>query len=89
MNVKSNARNTFDCGKPKIARVMSRQIATLDQTERQRIFIDVQKIFAEHLPAVYFAAPHVFVATSSRLTNVTPSRIPPQVLWSADTLQVR
>jgi len=73
----------------RIDELMSRQIATLDESERRRIFIDVQKIFADHLPAVYFAAPHVFVATSSRLTNVTPSRIPPQVLWSADTLQVR
>ena len=73
----------------RIDELMSRQIATLDESGRRRIFIDVQKIFADHLPAVYFAAPHVFVATSSRLTNVTPSRIPPQVLWSADTLQVR
>lgn len=69
--------------------LMSRQVASLNEADRQRTFAEVQKIFAEHLPAVYFAAPHVFIATSSRLTNITPSRIPPQVLWSADTIQVR
>jgi len=73
----------------RIDELMSHQISTLDEADRQRTFAEVQKIFAEHLPAVYFAAPHVFVATSSRMTNVTPSRIPPQVLWSADTIRVR
>jgi peptide/nickel transport system substrate-binding protein len=69
--------------------LMTRQIAAVDEGERKRIFDEVQRIFAEHVPAIYFAAPHVFVATSSRVTNLTPSRIPPQVLWAADTIQVR
>ena len=73
----------------RIDELMARQISTLNEADRQRTFAEVQKIFAEHLPAVYFAAPHVFIASSSRLTNVTPSRIPPQVLWSADTIRVR
>ena len=68
---------------------MVRQVSAMNDDERKRTFAEVQKIFAEHQPAVYFAAPHVFVATSSRVTNLTPALVPPQVLWSADTVQVR
>jgi hypothetical protein len=35
---------------------------------------------------VYFAAPRVFVATSSRVLNATPALLRPQLLWSVDTL---
>jgi len=73
----------------RIDALMERQIATIDEGERRKLFAEIQRIFAEHQPAVYFAAPHVFVATSSRVTNITPSLIPPQVLWAADTIQVR
>ena len=62
---------------------------TLDEAERKRLFAEVQKIFAEHLPIVHFVAPRVYVAASSRVTNLTPALIPPQLLWSADTLALR
>jgi hypothetical protein len=48
----------------------------------------VQKIFAEHLPAIYFVAPHIFAAASTRVTNVTPVALRPQLLWSPDTVAV-
>ena len=48
----------------------------------------MQKIFAEHLPVVYFAAPRVYVATSSRVTNLMPAVSRPQLLWAADTIAV-
>jgi len=38
---------------------------------------------------VYFAAPRVFVAASTRLTNLTPGISRPQLLWAADTIAVR
>jgi hypothetical protein len=38
---------------------------------------------------VHFAAPRVFVATSSRVTNLTPAVSRPQLLWSADTIAVK
>src|SRR5581483_743727 len=66
--------------------LMAKQIATTDDSTRRDLFDEIQRIFAEHQPAVYFAAPHVFVATSSRVTHITPSLIPPQVLWAADTI---
>ena len=46
-------------------------------------------MFAEHAPVVYFAAPRVYVAVSSRVTNLTPAVSRPQTLWSPDTLAVR
>jgi peptide/nickel transport system substrate-binding protein len=55
--------------------------------ERQQLFADVQRIFGEELPAIYFAAPRVTVAISSRVGNPHPAAQIPQLLWSADTLQ--
>ena len=72
----------------RVDELMARQVASFDENERKRLFTEVQKIFAEHEPAVYFAAPRVFLATSSRVSGYTPSLIPPQLLWSADTIAV-
>jgi ABC-type transport system substrate-binding protein len=61
---------------------------TGDAAERKQIFDDVQKIFADHAPAVYFVAPRIFTASSMRVTNVTPAVSVPQLLWSPDTVAV-
>jgi peptide/nickel transport system substrate-binding protein len=69
--------------------LMTKQSTTLDMEERKRLFNEVQRIFAENLPVLYFAAPRVYIATSARLINLRPSLTRPQLLWSADTLAVR
>lgn len=66
--------------------LMQRQAASLDQAERQRVFAEVQRIFADHLPAVYFVARKTTLATSARLRGVAPSVLPPPVLWNAEHL---
>jgi peptide/nickel transport system substrate-binding protein len=71
-----------------IDQLMTRQAVAADPAERRRVYNEVQKIFAEHLPMIYFAAPRVYLATSSRLLNVQPALLRPQVLWAADTLAV-
>jgi peptide/nickel transport system substrate-binding protein len=68
--------------------LMVRQAATSDQQERVRLFREAQKIFSEHSPVLCFAAQQLFLATSARLTNATPSRLIPLILWSSDTLAV-
>jgi peptide/nickel transport system substrate-binding protein len=73
----------------RIDELMTRQAATLDDGERKRLFNEVQRIFAENLPMLYFAAPRVYIATSARLINLRASVTRPQLLWSADTLAVR
>ncbi|MFB3853435.1 MAG: ABC transporter substrate-binding protein [Vicinamibacterales bacterium] len=66
--------------------LMLRQVAAVDLSERQRLFREAQRILAEELPIIYFAAPRVYVAMSSRVKNATPVLLRPVVLWSADTL---
>jgi peptide/nickel transport system substrate-binding protein len=68
--------------------LMARQAATSDQQERVQLFREAQKIFSEHSPVLCFAAQQLFLATSARLTNATPSRLIPLILWSSDTLAV-
>jgi peptide/nickel transport system substrate-binding protein len=72
-----------------IDELMARQTSSLDERERKRLFDEVQKIFADHLPIVHFAAPRIFVAASARVTSLTPAVQRPQLLWSADTIAVR
>ena len=68
--------------------LMTRQAAAVDPAERTRLFREVQRVFSEHLPALYFAAPRIFLAVGKRVRNTTPGIVPPQLLWSADTLSV-
>jgi peptide/nickel transport system substrate-binding protein len=72
----------------RIDHLMALQTATADITERRRLYNEVQKIFAEHAPILYFVAPRIYVAVSSRLLNLTPAVSRPQVLWAADTLAI-
>lgn len=67
--------------------LMARQISTTDEAERRRLFTDVMRTFAEHQPVLYFAAPRMYVAVSSRLL-LTPALDPLPSLWSPDTLAV-
>jgi peptide/nickel transport system substrate-binding protein len=68
--------------------LMLKQASTFDRVERVQLFADVQRTLAEHVPAIYFGAPYVYVATSMRTLNARPSRQHPALLWSAETLAV-
>jgi len=73
----------------RIDELMRRQTATFDDAERRRLFAEVQKIFADHLPMIQFVAPRIYVAASTRTTNLTPTAFSrPQLLWSPDTIAV-
>ena len=52
---------------------MTRQAASIDPAERARLFREAQTVFNEHLPALYFAAPRVYVAVGPRVRNLTPA----------------
>jgi peptide/nickel transport system substrate-binding protein len=66
--------------------LMSRQAAAPSLAERQRLFAEVQKIFGENLPAIYFVAQKVNVAMSRRVGGATPVLLDPKILWNAETL---
>ena len=72
----------------RIDELMTRQIASLDENERRRLYDEVQKLFAEHVPIVYFVAPRIYVAHSARVTNLRPTESRPQLLWRPDTIAV-
>ena len=59
------------------------------KAERQRLFVEVQKIFGENLPAIYFVAPNVTIALSRRVGGAVPGVLDPKILWQADTLYAR
>ena len=68
--------------------LMRRQTASTDDAERHRIFATVQQVFADHMPALYFAAPKVTVAVGSRVHGVRVSPLQPPVLWNVDSLSI-
>lgn len=68
--------------------LMQHESVTMDRAEARRLFAEAQKTLAEHLPVIYFAAPDVTIAMSSRVHGATPSVLEPPVLWNADVLWV-
>jgi peptide/nickel transport system substrate-binding protein len=72
-----------------IDELMVRNSSAFDNAARKTAFVEAQKIFVAHQPMVYFAAPRVFVAASTRMTNLTPAVSRPQLLWAADTIAVK
>jgi peptide/nickel transport system substrate-binding protein len=72
----------------RIDELMTRQIASPDMAERKALYNDVQKIFSEHEPIVYFVAPRIYVAHAARVTNLTPAEYRPQLLWRPETVAV-
>ena len=72
----------------RIDTLMLEQSAALDPARRTQQFNLVQRIFAENLPVLYFAAPRMYYAHSTRVRGVVPSVVRPPVLWNADSLSV-
>jgi peptide/nickel transport system substrate-binding protein len=73
----------------RIDAIIIEQASTIDPERRRALLNDAQRILAENLPVLYFAAPRMYGAHSARLSGVIPSVMRPNILWSADTLGVR
>ncbi len=73
----------------RIDELMGRQAQTVDQAERKRLFVEVQQVFIAHEPVLYFAARHLYVAVSSRVTAMTPAVDMFPVMWAPDEIAVR
>ncbi len=72
-----------------IDNLMRQMTTSLDQAERKRLFDQVQNIFADNLPALYFVAPRMYIGVSARVGSMSPTILRPQLLWAADTITVR
>ena len=70
----------------RIDELMRQQVQARQPAERQRLFTEVQRVFGEQVPALYFVAPKVTIALNPRVANPTPAPQIPQLLWSAETL---
>ena len=68
--------------------LMRAQATTMDAAKRVELFAEVQRVFAEHEPMIFFAAPKVTVAMSARVTGAEPAVVQPQILWKPETLAV-
>jgi peptide/nickel transport system substrate-binding protein len=72
----------------RIDELMRKQSTTVNRDERRQLFREVQAIFIDHMPSIYFGAAKAIVAMSARVTGATPSVLPPPVLWNAEQLSV-
>ena len=71
-----------------IDELMVRQATSMDSAERRRLLVEAERVLAEHMPVLFFAAPKVILASSARVRGVTPSVLAPYILWNADMLSV-
>lgn len=71
-----------------IDNLMQQLAETMDSAERKRLFTEAQQLLADHVPALWFAAPHVTVPMSARVGGARPTVIQPPVLWNAEELFV-
>lgn len=85
VEVAQGSRVPFDWER-QIDALMLKSAATFDRAGRLQAFVDAQKLYLQHLPAIFFGAPHVRIATSIRTLNATPSPLRPHVLWNAENL---
>jgi peptide/nickel transport system substrate-binding protein len=72
----------------RIDELMREQMANPDLAERRRLMAEIQRIFGEEQPGIFFVAPKVVLAVSTRVSNITPALQVPQLLWNAETLAV-
>jgi peptide/nickel transport system substrate-binding protein len=72
----------------RIDTLMMEQATTTDPNRRRELFNEVQQIMAENVPVLYFVAPRLYYAHSTRVEGAVPSVLRPQVLWNVETLRV-
>ena len=92
----SGSSHVWNIGQAKPATDWEKQIDYLmvtvmsgvDQAERKRAFNEIQKIFADELPVLFFVTPRLYFATSTRVGGLTPAILRPQLLWNAERITV-
>lgn len=93
----SGSAHVWNIGQPKPATDWEKHIddqmvtvmGSVDQAERKRAFDDIQKTFADNLPALYFVAPRLYMGVSTKVGGLTPAILRPQLLWNAERMTVK
>jgi peptide/nickel transport system substrate-binding protein len=69
--------------------LMGTVMTSVDPAERKRAFDQVQMIFAENLPMLYFVAPRLYMGVNARVGGLSSSILRPQLLWNIDQMSVK
>jgi peptide/nickel transport system substrate-binding protein len=69
--------------------LMGTVMTNVDPAERKRAFDQVQMIFAENLPMLYFVAPRLYMGVNARVGGLSSSILRPQLLWNVDQMTVK
>jgi len=93
----SGSAHVWNMGQAKPATDWEKQIddlmvtvmSSVDQAQRKKTFDEIQKIFADQLPVIYFVAPRLYMGVSSRVGGLTPSILRPQLLWNVERMTVK
>ena len=93
----SGSAHVWNLGQKKPATDWEKQIddlmvtvmGSVDQSERKRAFDEIQKIFADNLPVLYFVAPRLYMAADTRVGGLTPAILRPQLLWNVEHMTVK
>ena len=93
----SGSAHVWNIGQPKPATDWEKEIDDLMATvmtqrrsppSASALFDQVQMIFAENLPVLYFVAPRLYMGVSARVGGLSPSILRPQLLWNVDRMTV-
>src|SRR6185436_3153490 len=74
----SGSAHVWNMGQAKAATEWEKQIddlmvtvmSSVDQAERKKTFDEIQKIFADQLPVIYFVAPRLYMGVSARVSGL-------------------
>lgn len=66
--------------------LLERQLSTLKQPDRKRLYDRVQEILAEQLPVICLASPNVLVGARNTVANFKPATLDPHTLWNSEEL---
>jgi len=61
----------------------------MDQSERYRLFAEIQRLWSEYLPEINLVAAIEAVAYKTKFGNLHPSVMPPRATWNCEEIYVR
>ena len=67
----------------------TRLVQTLDPAARMKTFVQMQEIWARHIPAIPTMAPNILSGWNNAVGNLRPSILVPYLLWNAAELTKR
>jgi peptide/nickel transport system substrate-binding protein len=78
----ASGQNFLSYSNPEVDRLLDEGLATLDETERKRIYLEVQRLIAEDLPQISLYYPKTVYAFDPLVAGVKAS--PLNLFWNAE-----